>query len=324
MALSTTQIRRATRYNFHQDYDRSFIDEVQFRLGVFINGEWDSQTVRAVAAWQAAHSLLVDGMVGPQTRSAMDKQWRATPEPHPAAPSAPGWLPLANHIVAIAQHDWNKNISEVDTTAGGGLAAIFRDSGWSRYGIDFSAATKKPKDWCGMAVASWYARAGLNPIHRRSFWATENVRSFFSYAVEGNTHHRTARLVDASNSGNWTDIERWHAGQNASRRWTNVQRIRQLGSAGVKQLPIAPADIVLISHGGHVSGANHITLVESYAPDSGELVTLEGNASGDGPSGSATDAVVRVARSLRNPKVLETIFGIGTPSQLDFNLAAIR
>ena len=44
-------------------------------------------------------------------------------------------------VVAEAERDWRAGTSEADVSLGGGLASIFRDSGWSRSGVDFDHST---------------------------------------------------------------------------------------------------------------------------------------------------------------------------------------
>jgi len=56
-----------------------------------------------------------------------------------------------------------------------------------------------------------------------------------------------------------------------------------------------PGDILLV--GGEGTGfGKHITLVESWSPDTGLFTTLEGNATGPGPRGERIHGVVRATR----------------------------
>jgi hypothetical protein len=47
------------------------VSAVQRALGVLVTGRYDSATRRAVLAFQRSHGLIVDGIVGPQTRAAL-------------------------------------------------------------------------------------------------------------------------------------------------------------------------------------------------------------------------------------------------------------
>jgi hypothetical protein len=75
-----------------------------------------------------------------------------------------------------------------------------------------------------------------------------------------------------------------------------------------QHLPIRPGDTVLFSH-------SHIGMVESYDPASGQLNTVEGNATGLGVDGKQhTDAVVRKSYDLNDPQVRKLFDGFGRPA----------
>ena len=216
-------------------------------------------------------------------------------------------------LIVEARRDWEAGATEADVSKAGRLAGIFRDSGWSKNGVDVSAKTGKPKDWCGMSIAAWGFRAGLLPVHRRSFWATDNVRSFFSYGKAGRVHHRTAREVTLVD-GTVVVVVDWHSERGQRRTWRETAALQRLPLA---KWDLQPGDVGLINHNGKTDRAHHIVLVESF--DGVTLTTLEGNATGLAPDGSRRrQGVVRVVRDLRNETVRATIFGVGRFSPLDF------
>ena len=59
--------------------------------------------------------------------------------------------------------------------------------------------------------------------------------------------------------------------------------------------PPRPGDILLVG-GKNTAYGKHVTLVESYDPLAGYFTTLEGNATGPGPSGGVRHGVIRTRR----------------------------
>ena len=58
--------------------DRAVVIEIQKAVGAYPDGKWGKLTTEAVKAWQSAHSLKADGVVGPKTLAAMAKQQPAS------------------------------------------------------------------------------------------------------------------------------------------------------------------------------------------------------------------------------------------------------
>lgn len=54
--------------------DRAVVIEIQKAVGAYPDGKWGRLTTEAVKAWQKAHSLTPDGIVGPKTLAAMASQ----------------------------------------------------------------------------------------------------------------------------------------------------------------------------------------------------------------------------------------------------------
>ena len=213
--------------------------------------------------------------------------------------------PVMKKTLREAQKDLSKHITSADLEDDGPLAAIFADSGWSKR-VDVRDG--KVMDWCGMAVGAWLHRGGMRAEHRKSFWATENVRSFFSYAKKGTTHRRTELAVGGK------PIEAAHAAAGAKRQWLEAEALRAIPW---RELDIEAGDVVLIAHNGRLTGADHIALVEAF--DGRYLTTLEGNASGKLADGRSTaSGVVRKQRDLANAATRNTLFGVGRLSKLDF------
>jgi hypothetical protein len=265
----------------------------------------------------------IDGWYGRRTHSALQEYriaHRPQVTPPPPAPTPNDYDAIARRILDVARTDWQARIGEHDQRPGEGLAAIYRDSGWS-HRVDLNERGK-PKDWCGMSVAAWMFRCGLDGSHRNDYWQTDNVRSGLSYARCGNVHHRTDREVMLPGSRDWLSVEAWHTSQGQRRSWIEGD---ELHAIDVRQWDIRPGDVLLIAHDGSRERAHHITLVERWEPDQQLLHTIEGNASGlDAQGKRLRNGVVKVGRNLTGSITRSTIFGFGRPSALDFVQADYR
>lgn len=70
--MKTEELEAAIRFNRKMGFSHEEIQEIQLATKTFpVDGIWDSETVEAVAAWQAANGLKPDGKVGPSTWGAM-------------------------------------------------------------------------------------------------------------------------------------------------------------------------------------------------------------------------------------------------------------
>ena len=79
-----------------------------------------------------------------------------------------------------------------------------------------------------------------------------------------------------------------------------------------QNIPIQPGDVALFNHG-------HVGMVVSYDQRSGELVTLEGNTSGEGPDGKRwSQAVVRKTYDLSKASDRKRFDGFGRAADSDF------
>lgn len=265
----------------------------------------------------------IDGWYGRRTHSALQAYriaHRPQVTPPPPAPTPSDYDAIARRILDVARADWQARVGEHDMRPGSGLADIFRDSGWSR-AVDLNERGKA-KDWCGMSVAAWMFRCGLDGSHRNDYWQTDNVRSGLSYARAGKVHHRTDREVMLPGCRDWLSVEAWHTDQGQRRFWIEGN---ELHAIDVRQWDIRPGDVLLIAHDGSRERAHHITLVERWEPKELILHTIEGNASGLDPAGERLrNGVVKCTRNLRGDTTRNTIFGFGRPSSLDFIAADYR
>lgn len=224
--------------------------------------------------------------------------------------------PFREAAVAAARDFWKQGIRE---SRRGSTDPIARDSGWAS-SIDRSS-DGGTWDWCGMFVAASLFRAGLCRSLRRGFFHCKNVRRYFTYEYED----RVPGWVWDPAAEAWRRLHEVHAEHGARRVWSDHEA---LARGDLATLDIQPGDVALIDHRAD-GKADHITLVESYDPSTGTLVTLEGNGRGAvvksvNPDGSVVegessgDAVVRNHRELSDPAQRKKIFGTGRLSVMDF------
>lgn len=224
---------------------------------------------------------------------------------------------------------------------------IFADGGWAgtqtveKVTNDKGVEVEQINDWCGMFVAAGMFRgAGLDKDLRKAFAHTDNVYDFFRYTAKVNDD-RTPLSIWAD--GRWWLVSEYHQQRGSMRTWM------QEGSIDLAQ--IRPGDVVLIRHKGtkpKKGVANHIVMVESFDPDTGRLVTIEGNvhngirpdaageatrqADGDLANTAAVrDSSVAHIRDMHDTTTLtpgggadyrergaKTVYGVGRPSLVDF------
>ncbi len=146
---------------------------------------------------------------------------------------------------------------------------IFADSGFG------SRQSLRPNgtrdDWCGMFVAaSMFRGSALDKNVRMAFAHTDNVHDFFNYDTRPTNDRRTPLSIWAE--GQWWGVREYHEQRGFPRTW--------IGGAAVAAADVRPGDIALIRHQGTPGDdgiANHIVMVDSWDPDTGKLVTIEGN-----------------------------------------------
>ena len=226
-----------------------------------------------------------------------------------------------NIAIEAARTDWIADVGEHRREAGGGLDRIFKDSGWSSRGCPRDPQDGVP-DWCGMAVVSWFIKAGLNKGFNTSFLHCKNVEAFFTYGRLSNVNR--ARLdVDVKKVSGWVSIADWHDEQGEVREWWSRHGIKREVEAGSPDI-FAPGDVMLIDWSGR-NEADHITMVRSWDPATKQLTCFEGNRSGAGPAGEKrVESVVTCTYDLSEARTLAKIYGSGRLSPLDFGFDAVR
>ncbi|MDB4986675.1 MAG: hypothetical protein JWN04_1853 [Myxococcaceae bacterium] len=88
--LSATEVRHALRYDHGRGFAPEVIGKIQRTVGVAETGQFDEQTVVAIARWQAGRDLVADGKVGPNTLRALEASWQQLPTTHTSYRIHPG------------------------------------------------------------------------------------------------------------------------------------------------------------------------------------------------------------------------------------------
>ncbi len=160
-----------------------------------------------------------------------------------------------------------------------GLDAVFQDSGYNRYGIHAQRVRGdwEPYDWCGMFVGSQMFRsAGFDRDLRAGMFETSNVQDFFNYTQNSNSS-RIPVSVWAEGASSWQSLVEYHQNRGSVRQWTPRDSIN--AALAENRIPFRSGDVALINHSGGAD-PQHIVMVDHYRPDTGELVTIEGNTRG--------------------------------------------
>jgi hypothetical protein len=235
-------------------------------------------TAAAVSAFQSAHGLDVDSMVGTQTRTAIDEEVNTalrhagrerdnadldiepqehSPLPGQAEPAGStvgdaGRASRVKQILAAATEEWNRPVHEP------------RGEGWERIdtyirgaeGLGWSSEDRYVRNrqfaWCGAFAAFCFEKAGLKADIRRRVMPS------------------TYRLY----------------------KWAkNTERMREIAD-------VQRGDIVIVGPKGGKRWGSHITICDEADAAAGFVHTLEGNASGRGPNDDRYEGVIRHSRPL--------------------------
>ncbi len=127
-------------------------------------------------------------------------------------------------------------------------------------------------EWCGIFAGACWRAAGLDPKWLATYFPS-------TYRLDVWARYRT-----------FND-------KNPNPRPTSDHRLLAELNAHSTTLPFEPraGDIVMIGDGWPSMG-DHITIAESYDPETRLFKTIEGNGSGLGPSGKRRQGVVRAER----------------------------
>ncbi len=222
---------------------------------------------------------------------------------------------LQKNALSSAVGEWQAGVTEnLGKNSGTRVNQYYKNAG-------FEAGGKG--GWCGFFVAFNYAQSGFKfSPHLASM---EKARDFFMY--------RQYTDRSASKENKLDTLKQQHQGQGSQRQFfllENSPTIKYLNehkntfknytdTATVfnhTNLPIRPGDTVLFDTG---DSGGHVAMVYSYNPNSGKLVTIEGNTTGECVDGKKhSNSVVTKNYDLTLPAVRARFAGFGRPALGDF------
>jgi len=123
-------------------------------------------------------------------------------------------------------------------------------------------------DWCGMFANAQYRAAGMSGALNMTFNSTFHVREFFRYGTGSNN---SPSEIQVRGAGDPMALRAYHEQRGSLRSWLEGPAIGD---------DVRPGDIVTIDWLDRGDSEDHITVVRSYTPDTGLLITIDGNSFG--------------------------------------------
>ncbi len=132
-------------------------------------------------------------------------------------------------------------------------------------------------DWCGFTVAANLVRgAGMDPDHAASMAHTTKGVAFFTYQREKSSASVQNYVLNEDNQ--WKTVEEYHRSRGSARRWISPADMAEIYAAG-KEPQVQPGDVVFCDTGDEPT-ANHYAMADASIDGSGNMTTIEGNATG--------------------------------------------
>jgi len=242
----------------------------------------DADFVVKLAARQTELDVVADGVCGPATYSAV----LARKQAELATGSIETKLERAGQItVCEAKRLWLRGIVDLPPAGTAAYEAsrsaidqMIRSSlglGW-----DWEPEYRRNFEWCGAFCAYAWRAGGIPLAMRKSFFAsTYRLDKFARYQP----FEQTANPRPATGPyRNFVELDEHSA---------------PLDVAGFGGDDPRAGDILLVG-GINTAYGKHITIIESFDTAAGIATTLEGNATGAGPSGTRQHGVIRSRRAI--------------------------
>ncbi|HEX3765609.1 MAG TPA: peptidoglycan-binding domain-containing protein [Kofleriaceae bacterium] len=249
----------------------------------------DASLVAAIKDAQAQLAIGVDGVCGPATYAAMLAERQNTLVDGMAGSADPladaGWI-----AVYEAKRTWLRDVIDLPpagTPAYAESQQLIERMIRSEAGLGWSwiePPYQRNFEWCGAFASYAWRAAGLGLPWRYTFFAS------------------TFRLDCWGRYQAFEKIANPRPSAGATRKMVELDE-----SSGPLQAhfsdgdPPRAGDILLVG-GVNTAYGKHVTVVESYDTSTGMFTTLEGNATGAGPTGATRHGVIRGHRPVGLPR----------------------
>jgi hypothetical protein len=137
------------------------VKQLQRALHIGVTGLFGDGTHNAVVRFQRGHGLRADGVVGPQTRNALDLKVKVIPSPSSASSSSSAGAGGYSIPASIVMCESGGNYSAVNSSSGAGGAYQILPSTWAAYGGTGAPQDAPPAEQNAIA-AKIYASGGAS------------------------------------------------------------------------------------------------------------------------------------------------------------------
>jgi hypothetical protein len=263
--------------------NRNLAERLGWSPADFGCGAFDSELVNAITSFQGGRpGLTADGICGKNTYSALlaDRQAGLLARQDRTLEDA--------GVIAVCEAKlmWLQNIVDLppaQTEAFEICRKAIDDMIRTKKGLDWTwqSEYRSNYEWCGAFASFAWRAAGLKRDLRYHFWSSTYRLDLFGHYKPFDT----------------TANPKPPAGQP---RRQIVELDEQSGPQDARFAfddPPRAGDILLVG-GKHTAYGKHVTVVESFDEATGVFTTLEGNATGAGPSGGIRHGVIRHKRAV--------------------------
>lgn len=264
------------------DSNRNLARALGWTPGDFGCAQFDQELVATIRTYQQEHSLVADGLCGKNTYGALllERQTVLLNKQNASLEE------IGVIAVCEAKLAWLKNIVDLPPAGAPSYEPCRKaidDMIRSQQGLDWSwqQQYRDNYEWCGAFAAFAWRAAGLKRDLRYHFWSSTYRLDLFGNYRPFNTVSNPAPPAGQSRR-QIIELDE-HSGPMDAR-------------FAFDDLPRA-GDILLVG-GKNTAYGKHVTLVESYDDATGTFTTLEGNATGPGPSGGVRHGVIRHKRMI--------------------------
>ena len=244
--------------------------------------DFDGQLVEAIRVFQQSKGLGADGLCGRNTYSALLLERQATLRAGEARTIE------ACGVIAMCEAKimWLKNIIDLPPASDARYETCRKaidDMIRTDLGLDWTwqDAYRDNYEWCGAFASFAWRAAGLKRDLRYQYWSSTYRLELFG---------RYKRFDTVPNPP--------PAGGEPRRKIVDLdEHSGPMDARFAFDDPPRAGDILLVG-GKNTAYGKHVTVVESFDEATGVFTTLEGNATGAGPSGGVRHGVIRHKRGV--------------------------